>query len=158
MSKAHLDFDDLQQLEAAKFDGNLAYCNTKLMNVCFSRELDRRLKAEGSDVRAVSLHPGWIPDSSLYRGNACMACCQRCCFTFCCKCCGKQQSLQDGGNVEAYAATSDAIKGGEYLHWNTKVVDASVEARDDAVCKRLWEWSETVLKLEPAGEGAGPRA
>lgn len=37
----------------------LAYADSKLANLLFTDELDRRLKAAGCDTRAVAAHPGW---------------------------------------------------------------------------------------------------
>lgn len=151
----HLDWDNLQLLAEGTFNANLAYCNSKLMNVCFSRELDRRLKSEGADVTAVSLHPGWITQGSdlLRSQNCCVGCLCWTCWTCCCHFCGKQQSVEEGGATEAYCATSSDLKGGEYVSFNLKPVKASVEARDDDVCKRLWTESEKLLGLEAVPEG-----
>jgi len=43
-----------------------AYCQSKLANVLFSKELDRRFKAAGIQATAVSLHPGGV-DTDLAR-------------------------------------------------------------------------------------------
>ena len=51
-----LNFDSLT-LEQ-KFNGWKAYCNSKLMNVLFTKELSRKL--EGTGVTANCLHPGFV--------------------------------------------------------------------------------------------------
>ena len=53
---ARLDFDDLQMRR--RFDGWLAYRNSKLCNILFTRELARRLA--GSGITANCLHPGFV--------------------------------------------------------------------------------------------------
>uniref|UniRef100_A0A8C4WXU8 NADP-retinol dehydrogenase n=1 Tax=Eptatretus burgeri TaxID=7764 RepID=A0A8C4WXU8_EPTBU len=52
----HINFDDLQSEKG--YNGNSAYCQSKLANVLFTRELARRL--HGSDVTANCLHPGVV--------------------------------------------------------------------------------------------------
>ncbi|ALJ20879.1 oxidoreductase [Microbacterium sp. No. 7] len=55
---AHIDFDDLQwENRAYKPFG--AYGQSKLANLLFTAELQRRLTAAGSSVIAASAHPGW---------------------------------------------------------------------------------------------------
>ncbi len=54
-----IEFDNLQW-EKNPFDSREAYSNTKLMNVIFCNELNRRLVASGSRTRCLSLHPGVI--------------------------------------------------------------------------------------------------
>ncbi|MGH9090220.1 MAG: oxidoreductase [Acidimicrobiales bacterium] len=50
--------DDPQSL-AGGYDRWLAYANTKLANLLFTYELDRRLRAAGAGTVAVAAHPGW---------------------------------------------------------------------------------------------------
>ena len=51
-----LDFDDLQG--ERRYDRWKAYAQSKLANVMFAFELQRRLRAEGSTVRSLAAHPG----------------------------------------------------------------------------------------------------
>jgi NAD(P)-dependent dehydrogenase (short-subunit alcohol dehydrogenase family) len=52
----HLDLDDLDSTRA--FDTKKAYATSKLENILFTRELDRRYAGRG--IRAVAYHPGNI--------------------------------------------------------------------------------------------------
>lgn len=52
-----IDVDDLH-FENRKYDGWEAYAQSKLANLLHARELAKRV--EGSDVTAVSVHPGWV--------------------------------------------------------------------------------------------------
>ncbi|TNM39788.1 SDR family NAD(P)-dependent oxidoreductase [Nocardioides albidus] len=52
-----IDLDDLGW-ERRPYRPFQAYGDSKLADLLFMRELDRRLRAEGSDLRAVAAHPG----------------------------------------------------------------------------------------------------
>jgi NAD(P)-dependent dehydrogenase (short-subunit alcohol dehydrogenase family) len=53
-----IDFDNLQLAQG--YEPWRAYCNAKLCNVLFTRELDRRLRARGLAMTANALHPGAV--------------------------------------------------------------------------------------------------
>ncbi|WP_459548012.1 oxidoreductase [Nocardia sp. X0981] len=55
---AHIDFADLQW-EQRSYQPFGAYGQSKLANLLFTAELQRRLSAVGSPVLATSAHPGW---------------------------------------------------------------------------------------------------
>lgn len=52
-----LDFDDL--MTSKDYDPSRAYFRSKLANLIFAFELDRRLKEAGSDAIAIACHPGY---------------------------------------------------------------------------------------------------
>jgi NAD(P)-dependent dehydrogenase (short-subunit alcohol dehydrogenase family) len=54
-----LDFDDLNW-ERRPYAPSRAYNDSKLANLLFTGELDRRLHARGSTVRAMAAHPGLV--------------------------------------------------------------------------------------------------
>jgi NAD(P)-dependent dehydrogenase (short-subunit alcohol dehydrogenase family) len=49
--------DDLDY-ENRRYQRNLAYAQSKLCNLMFARELQRRLRESGSDKRSYGVHPG----------------------------------------------------------------------------------------------------
>jgi NAD(P)-dependent dehydrogenase (short-subunit alcohol dehydrogenase family) len=53
-----IDFDDLNWNER-RYKPWAAYGQSKLANLLFARELDRRLVAAGATTRATAAHPGW---------------------------------------------------------------------------------------------------
>jgi NAD(P)-dependent dehydrogenase (short-subunit alcohol dehydrogenase family) len=53
----HIDVDDLNW-ERRRYNPDRAYADSKQANLLFTLELQRRLGAAGSNVRAVSAHPG----------------------------------------------------------------------------------------------------
>ena len=56
---ARLDFDDLNWT-ARPYRRSRAYNDSKLANLLFSAELQRRLTAAGSPVKAIAAHPGLV--------------------------------------------------------------------------------------------------
>ncbi|RXK48669.1 SDR family NAD(P)-dependent oxidoreductase [Halorientalis pallida] len=59
---------DLGAIESTDgYSGMLAYSRSKLANVLFAFELDRRLDRHGRDVTANAVHPGAIPGSNFAR-------------------------------------------------------------------------------------------
>lgn len=51
---------DFENLNAEKgYDKSAAYAQSKLANLLFTRELQRRLRASGSKVLVTAAHPGW---------------------------------------------------------------------------------------------------
>jgi NAD(P)-dependent dehydrogenase (short-subunit alcohol dehydrogenase family) len=53
-----IDFDDLNW-ERKRYNASRAYGQSKLANLLFTAELQRRLNAAGSGVLATAAHPGW---------------------------------------------------------------------------------------------------
>jgi NAD(P)-dependent dehydrogenase (short-subunit alcohol dehydrogenase family) len=133
-----------------------AYGQSKLANLLFTSELQRRLTEAGSDVRAVAAHPGWaathlqghtesrLQAVMLKLGNLVIA-----------------QDDEMGALPTLYAATQD-VPGGSYVGpdgWqeqrgHPKLVGRSRAARDVQTARALWELSErlthTGFPLAPA--------
>ena len=121
-----------------------AYGQSKLANLLFTSELQRRLQAAGSHVRAVAAHPGWaatnlqshtgsvVQHVGMWLGNKLIA-----------------QSDEQGAWPTLYAATQD-LAGNSYVgpdgfregRGHPTLVGRSKAARDDEVARRLWELSE----------------
>jgi NAD(P)-dependent dehydrogenase (short-subunit alcohol dehydrogenase family) len=55
--EGRIDFEDLG-FEHRKYDGWVAYAQSKLANLLHARELGRRL--QGSGITVASVHPGWV--------------------------------------------------------------------------------------------------
>ena len=133
-----------------------AYAQSKLANLLFALELDRRLRAAGSSVKSLAAHPGYAAtnlqhagppgiDSAIMRvSNALVA-----------------QSGEMGALPELYAATEPGLEGGTYVgpdgfteqRGHPEPVRPNRAARDEEVARRLWEVSEqlTGARFEPAG-------
>jgi NAD(P)-dependent dehydrogenase (short-subunit alcohol dehydrogenase family) len=101
-------FDDLNW-ERGRYLRWPAYGQSKLANLLFTLELQRRLTAAGSGVRAVAAHPGWAATNLQSRTenalqNAAMAIVNRV----------WAQSDEMGALPTLYAATQD-VPGGAYV-------------------------------------------
>jgi NAD(P)-dependent dehydrogenase (short-subunit alcohol dehydrogenase family) len=121
-----------------------AYGQSKLANLLFTLELQRRLAKSGSDVRAVAAHPGWaatnlqghtrnpLQDAAMKIGNRLVA-----------------QSDDAGALPTLFAATED-LPGGAYvgpdglqgMRGHPALVGRSRAANDVGMARALWELSE----------------
>jgi NAD(P)-dependent dehydrogenase (short-subunit alcohol dehydrogenase family) len=135
--------DDLNW-ERRSYDRWRAYGQSKLANLLFTLELERRLTAAGSPVRALAAHPGWaatnlqgrtrnrFQDLVMAVGNKVIA-----------------QSDEQGAWPTLYAATQD-LPGGSYVgpdgfqegRGHPTLVGRSAAASDPDAAAALWEASE----------------
>jgi NAD(P)-dependent dehydrogenase (short-subunit alcohol dehydrogenase family) len=146
-SNAHkigrIDFDDLQSKRRYRRWG--AYNQSKLADLMFAMELDRRLRSAGSTIASVAAHPGYaatnlqtsappLADRLVMRfTNLILA-----------------QSVDMGALPSLYAATYPNLPGGSYVgpdgpgefRGHPHVVSPNRAARDEQVAKRLWSVSE----------------
>ena len=149
----HIDLADLNW-ERRRYGRWEAYGQSKLANLLFTRELERRLRVTGSGVRAIAAHPGYaatnlqfhygsqVVDRLMSVGNRIMA-----------------QSAEMGALPIVYAATQDVPSGsyvgpngrGERHGWPT-LVGRSAEASDIAMAERLWEESAKLTGVATAAD------
>jgi NAD(P)-dependent dehydrogenase (short-subunit alcohol dehydrogenase family) len=139
-------WDDLQ-LER-RYGPWRAYCQSKLANLLFSRELERRLRGAGAKAISVAAHPGYAATNlqsagarmegsrALERffefGNRLMS-----------------QTAAMGALPALHAATAPDVRGGDYFGprgigelWGPpRRVGMSSRARSDADAARLWDVS-----------------
>ena len=133
-----LDFDDLNW-EKRRYNAWQAYGDSKLANLYFTRELQRRLDEDGSDVLAVAAHPGWAA-TELQRHQWWV----RLLNNF------FAQPAGMGALPTLYAATAPDVHGSEYFGPDGKgqmrgypvKVQSSKRSRDMVAACRLWEVSE----------------
>jgi NAD(P)-dependent dehydrogenase (short-subunit alcohol dehydrogenase family) len=124
-----------------------AYGQSKLANLLFALELERRLSAAGSTVKSMAAHPGYAATNLQFAapplvdrlfmtvGNALFA-----------------QSDEMGALPPLYAATEPGLPGGTYAGpdglgeraGHPQPVSPSGAARNEALAKRLWEVSEAM--------------
>jgi NAD(P)-dependent dehydrogenase (short-subunit alcohol dehydrogenase family) len=136
-----------------------AYGQSKLANLLFALELDRRLRAAGSSVKSLAAHPGWAATNLQYAGPPL--------FDRAVAHLGNRvwaQSADMGALPTLYAATEPGLDGGTYVgpdgileqRGHPEPVSMSSAARDEEVARRLWEVSErmTEVRFELAGAAA----
>ena len=139
-----IDLDDLNW-ERRPYRAMAAYGQSKLANLLFTAELQRRLAEAGSPVIATAAHPGLAATNLLRQpGERPLAeALQRRVGTM------FAQSDDDGALPTLYAAVAD-IPGGSYAgpggflqgRGAPKLVGRSARARDSALARRLWAASE----------------
>lgn len=138
-----IDFDDLQW-ERKRYKRWRAYGQSKLANLLFTSELQRRLEEAGSPVIATAAHPGYASTNLQFHSgsgiaDAVMRPMNR---VF-----GQDE---DGGALPTlYAATADVLGNsfagpGGFMEQQgaPKLVGRSGAARDADVARRLWDVSE----------------
>ncbi|HVG28037.1 MAG TPA: oxidoreductase [Acidobacteriaceae bacterium] len=140
-----MDWDNLQSERGYTPWG--AYNNSKLANILFARELDRRAREAGSALLSLPVHPG-VSRTRIFEngpGNADLK--------------SKvmnllaplvMQSEEMGALPTLYAATSPEVQGGQYIgpdgfkeiKGHPTVVTPRPQALDPEAARRLWTISE----------------
>jgi NAD(P)-dependent dehydrogenase (short-subunit alcohol dehydrogenase family) len=157
-----IDFDDLNW-ERKPYKAWAAYGQSKLANLLFTSELQRRLSEAGSPVIATAAHPGYASTNLQFHsqrrsmdligaiGNRLLA-----------------QDENGGALPTLYAAVAD-VPGNSFAgpggfmeqRGAPKLVGRSSAAKDDDVARRLWEVSEKLtgvrfpLQAVPAAKLSG---
>ena len=147
------------------YDKGDAYSDSKLANVLFAQELQRRLLEADHDVKSVACHPGWAATNLQSRGPRAegsrlkLLATQVANRVF-------AQSAEQGAWPTVYAATSPAVHGGEYvgpsgfmsMRGTPEIQTASDRANDPDLARRLWErseeWTDVEFGLPAQGTGA----
>ncbi len=141
-----MDFDDLQG--TASYQRWRAYGQSKLANLLFALELDRRAAAAGADLRSIAVHPGYAatnlqqvgPQMSGSRvGAALTSVANR----------ALAQPAEDGAWPTLMGATDPTVTGGLFLgptRWRGQrgapgVEVPSTAAQDPVSAARLWDLS-----------------
>ncbi|WP_372869333.1 oxidoreductase [Planomicrobium okeanokoites] len=140
--KAAIDFDNLDGSQGYK--GMKFYGQSKLANLMFATELDKRLKQHGLSTLSLACHPG-ISATNLFKLG------------------GREmprifsglmhrylQPAAMGALPTVYAATDPAIKGGEYIGPDGKgnrrgypaIEEPDPAVKDEALRQKLWDVSE----------------
>lgn len=141
-----LDFDDLQSRR--RYSGYGAYGRSKLANVLFTYELDRRRGA--ADVTVNALHPGFVASNFGQNNRGVVGLfMKRVVPLF-------ARTVEQGAATPVYLAASPEVAGisGRYFT-NCQAVQSSPASYDRAAAERLWAISEE-LTAEPTPHLAIP--
>lgn len=151
-----IDFDDINSDDG--YSPYRAYFQSKLANLLFTRELQRRLAGIHSTVMAVAAHPGASETNLGHESPGGLA--------------GRlmvvgrpltdrlfTQSAQMGALPTLRAATDPAARGGDYFgpggfmeqRGHPVKVEMSSRARDLSVARRLWDLSEEMTGVRYPG-------
>src|SRR3954452_13051567 len=153
-----IPWNDLQS--ERKYRPYGAYSNSKLANLMFAFELQRRATAAGSKLRSAAAHPGWSATDLYVQGakagestlmEKIMAMPTR----------FMAQSSFDGALPTLFAATAPQLPPGAYVGPSKrmetvgppKLVEGSARSRDEAAGRRLWEVSEQLTGVRYAFSG-----
>lgn len=128
-----MNWDDLNGEK--DFGTGTAYCQAKLANILFTRELNRRVAADG--IIAQSMHPGRVDTMFASHGDQ-----------------GMQSYMAsaelDGPDLPArtlvwMATEAEAGRDGGRYFFNCEAVETGPQGRDDEAAARLWSESEKML-------------
>lgn len=149
------DFPDgILQTEEG-YDGFQAYKVSKLCNLWYTYELQRRLDAAGDSVKVNAVSPGFIPSTGLTRRSGLLG-------IFFLRYVldplrylgvGVTRSSDEGAEALFQAGTSNVVaKGGEYFALpkgkdSIEAISSSAESMDIEKAKQLWELSMETCKL-----------
>ncbi|KAG6518163.1 hypothetical protein ZIOFF_021566 [Zingiber officinale] len=117
-----IKFDKLNDKKA--YNDKLAYGQSKLANILHSNELARRLKAEGANVTANSVHPAVLKTVT----------------------CVLWKNIPQGAATSCYVAVHPNLKGvsGKYFADSNEEKPSNM-ARDAVLAKKLWDFSEQLV-------------
>lgn len=128
-----MHWEDLNMLK--DFGTSQAYCQAKLANILFTRELNRHVAGDG--IVAQAMHPGVVASNFFSHADESMQ---------------NYIAQQDGAPSELPARTliwmataaEVGVDGGRYFH-DCAEVPAAPQALDDDAARRLWKESEKML-------------
>ena len=147
-----LNFEDLM-FEARRYSRWTAYNQSKLSNMLFGRELQRRLSAAGKETISVLAHPGFSAtnlqegpaDGGGFTGNMMKSFLYMMC-----------QPQEDGALPQIMAATAEGVKGDEYYgpekmrKGAPKKVDFPASGKNMGAAKNLWDVSVELTGVDYA--------
>ncbi|WP_181686132.1 oxidoreductase [Halorhabdus salina] len=150
--RGEIDFDDLQGEQS--YDRFDAYAQSKLANVLFAYELDRRLQAADAEITSVACHPGYAatnlqrrgPEQSGSRVRLWLMKVANVVFA---------QSAAKGALPMVRAATDSEVTGGDYvgpggllnMRGAPEIQRSSDRSYDETLARELWDVSVTLTGI-----------
>ncbi|XP_078262476.1 retinol dehydrogenase 12 isoform X1 [Rhinoraja longicauda] len=132
-----INFNDLQSEKS--YDGSFAYCQSKLANILFTRELAKRLK--DTKVTVNSVHPGCVK-SELTRHSWVMALAWKI-LTFLIK------TPKQGAQSSIYCAVAEELEEISSKHFSDcQPAFVAPQGKNDETAKKLWDVSCKLLEIQ----------
>ena len=152
-ARGQLDLDDLNW-QTRPYRTSQAYSDSKLANLLFTFELQRRLSATGSSVRALAVHPGMVR-TNLFGHRPVQAAIIGFIGRF------VMQDAEHGARTTLFAATQD-IPGGSFiepggfarLRGSPGLATAAPSAYDTTMARDLWALSARLTSLDARGRAS----
>ncbi|WP_231337582.1 oxidoreductase [Paraburkholderia sprentiae] len=151
--RGRIDFDDLQSEK--RYSPMQSYRQSKLANLMFAFELDRRLRAANSRVMSVAAHPG-VANTNLFRSGDRSAL-SRAARSLAGRVIGVALNSESAGALPTlYAATSPDVDDGGYYGpqgfleaRGRRIGEASIAtlAMDELTAQRLWQVCESLTQI-----------
>ncbi|XP_039992769.1 retinol dehydrogenase 12 [Xiphias gladius] len=130
-------FHDLHS--QGSYNSGLAYCQSKLANVLFARELARRLR--GTNVTVNSVHPGTV-NSDLTRHSTLMAVFMTVFSVF-------VKTPWEGAQTSIYCAVAEELHSVSGKHFSDCApAFVAPQGRSEETARRLWDVSCELLGIE----------
>ncbi|XP_053289991.1 retinol dehydrogenase 12 isoform X2 [Pleuronectes platessa] len=130
-------FHDLHS--QGSYNSGLAYCQSKLANVMFTRELARRLK--DTNVTVNSVHPGTV-NSDLIRYSTLMTIFMTFFSTF-------VKTPREGAQTSIYCAVAEELHSVSGKHFSDCApAFVAPQGRSEETARRLWDVSCDLLAIE----------
>jgi NAD(P)-dependent dehydrogenase (short-subunit alcohol dehydrogenase family) len=146
-----INLDDL--MGEKSYERWLAYAQSKLANVLFAYELQRRLNAAGASMISLAVHPGVaatnLRTKLMTQETPLFHRIQGYFWEF------LRQSVEMGALPQLYAATAPDVKGGDFYAPGgflqragyPKKLRSSPRSYDEAVARQLWDVSEELTGI-----------
>jgi NAD(P)-dependent dehydrogenase (short-subunit alcohol dehydrogenase family) len=142
--QGRIDFDDLAW-EKRDYRPWQAYGDSKIANLYFTYELQRRLSENGDATLVTAAHPGWT-STDLQRNSGLASCLNR--FF--------AQKPQAGAWPTLLAAVDEEAQGGDYygpnsffeITGNPRKVRSNQLSKDPDIAARLWAVSEDLTGVQ----------
>lgn len=133
-----IDFDNLNSEKG--YNSFKVYCNSKLANIVFTRELARRL--EGTNITVNCLHPGAVNTNFASNMNSKFNFLSNMFKSF-------MITPEQGAETQIYLATSPDVQNitGQYFD-KKKIAKSSKKSVDKELAQKLWKVSEQMTDLD----------
>lgn len=148
---AKLDFEDMNEEES--YDKKTAYADSKMANLMYAKELNRKFEEKDVDSKAIAVHPGYSDTNLQMRAAKTTG--------------GKLKLLgmramnkvlaqpAEKGALPTLYACSEDLEGGEFvgpdgfkeMRGNPTVVQPDERAEDEELREKLWKFSEEELGI-----------